>query len=90
MLWQKAIYSHLYWRIFFPHSPLSSSDFKLVCNVYIVYGNLNSENSQDCAQKLNKIVNSALGLKSYSVSVVFKSLQLLLKKCGVRLWSKMC
>jgi hypothetical protein len=31
--------------------PLSKSGLKLVCNVNIVYGNLNSENSQDYAQK---------------------------------------
>jgi hypothetical protein len=42
--------------------PLSKSGLKLVCNVNIVYGNLKSENTQDCAQKPQrscKFMNSA-------------------------------
>ncbi len=35
----------------FTPPPPSKSGLKLVCNVIIVYGNLQSENSQDCTQK---------------------------------------
>jgi hypothetical protein len=44
-----AIHSNLYQRILLPHSALSKSGLKLVCNVNIVYENLKSENSQDYA-----------------------------------------
>ncbi len=40
-----AIHSHLYF------TPWSKIDLQLVCNVNIVYRNLKSANSQECAQK---------------------------------------
>ena len=49
-------------RILPPSPPLSKSGLKVVCNVNIVYGFLKSENSQDYAQKHQRIftfVNSA-------------------------------
>ncbi len=47
-----AIHSHLYYGFYSPRSPLlSKSGLKLFCNVNIEYGNLKSENTQDCAQK---------------------------------------
>jgi hypothetical protein len=47
---------------FTPLPPLSKSGLKVVCNVNIVYGFLKSENSQDYAQKHQRIftfMNSA-------------------------------
>jgi hypothetical protein len=45
-----AIHSHLYLRILLS-PPLSKSGLKTVCNVNIVHENLQSDNSQDYAQK---------------------------------------
>ncbi len=47
------------------------SGLKMVCILSIVYGNLNSKNSQDYAQKPERnctFMNSASGLQSMSVS----------------------
>jgi hypothetical protein len=48
---------------YFTFPPLSKSDLKLVCNANIIYENLESENSQDYAQKPPncKFMNSASG-----------------------------
>ncbi len=58
-----AIHSHLYQRVLIP--PMSKSGLKLVCNVNVVYNRkLNSENSQDYAQKPQRncaSMNSAFG-----------------------------
>ncbi len=63
-----AIHSHLYYGFYSPRSPLlSKSWLKLFCNVNIVYGNLKSENTQDCAQKPQRnctFMNSASELSS--------------------------
>ncbi len=55
-----AFNSHLYLTDSTPSPPLRKSGLKLVCNVNIVYGNLESENSPDYAQKpqRNEIVRS--------------------------------
>ncbi len=58
-----SVHSHFYKRILpLPH--LSKSGLKLVCTVNIAYGHLNSENSQDYAQKPQQnctYMNSASG-----------------------------
>ncbi len=41
---------------FIPPPPMIINGLKLVCNLYIVYGNLKSENSRDCT-----LMNSASG-----------------------------
>jgi hypothetical protein len=46
-----AIHSQLYQQILLPSPNLEKSGLKLACNVNIVNGNLQSENSQDYAQK---------------------------------------
>jgi hypothetical protein len=54
---------------------LSKSGLKLVSNVNIVYGNLNSENSQDYAQKLQrncKFMNLASAFREVSVLLLIQ------------------
>jgi hypothetical protein len=59
-----AFYSHFYYRILL--TPLSKSGLKLICNVDILYGNLQSENSQDYAQRPQRnCKNSASGLDGF-------------------------
>jgi hypothetical protein len=56
-------------KMFYSPHPLSKSGLKLFYNVNIVYGNLNSENSQDYGQKPQRnctFMNSASGVMTQS------------------------